>query len=315
LHLPAAFKAYPGRGTVIYNRVSTREQAGRGKAKLMEKTWLFDDVKRRAPDRRRYAVIDAIETAQLSDPDARPELLRATRYAEERKAIIVVWDWTRLFRPAAYHPKTNRNARPTPEDFRMLHELTRGVRLATVMPPHLTERELHSRATKKTGKAGRPRKLTAEMLAQAVAMMKVMLFPAYVPSRTARYVTSIRKVARHFGVAPSTMRGYLACKLPSGRTGYDELWAEAERLGFVGTYPDGSTYPIGEGPELADALTRLLHEGVTNERGESIYEQLADVFRPPGKKPIDDGADDDEAWDSGEDEAWDSDEEWDDEWR
>jgi DNA invertase Pin-like site-specific DNA recombinase len=206
LHLPAAFKAYPGRGTVIYNRVSSREQAGRGRVKLDEKTLaLFREVRRLAPERRRWALIGAIEPGKLLDPDSRPELLRATDRAEERGAILVAWDPNRFLRAAAYDHETNRNARPTPDDFQMLHELTRGVPLATVMSPHLTERDLHSLATKKTGKAGRPREVTSELEAEINRRLE-----AFVVERSGRYrwIPSLREVARQLGLSVATVQRY-----------------------------------------------------------------------------------------------------------
>jgi hypothetical protein len=71
--------------------------------------------------------------------------------------MVVAYDLSRLLRAETYDRKTNRDAWPTPEEFRQLHAMTFGVPLATVLPPWLSERDRQSYLTKRTGKAGRPR--------------------------------------------------------------------------------------------------------------------------------------------------------------
>ena len=77
LHLPVALDRYPEAGIVIYNRVSSWGQAGKGKVKLEKKTnAIVDEVHVLAPGKLRHTA-RGIEEGKLSNK--RPTLLKVAK--------------------------------------------------------------------------------------------------------------------------------------------------------------------------------------------------------------------------------------------
>jgi hypothetical protein len=80
LHLPDALERHPSHGIVIYNRVSSYTQAGRGMAKLAEKTdAVVREVREAAAGKLRRVPFFGVEEGKLSKP--RPKLVEAAEYA------------------------------------------------------------------------------------------------------------------------------------------------------------------------------------------------------------------------------------------
>jgi hypothetical protein len=170
LHLPAALERHRDAGIVLYNRVSSYGQAGRGKVNLDAKTDpLVCEIKR---ERRVVAVIRAIEEGKLSTP--RPKLVEAAAEAKRSAAILVAPDLSRFIRAASYSRTRNRNAWPTAAEFDRLHELTLNVPLATVLEPFLQEDARHSAATKRSGKAGRPCRIDDALALEVCSAIKMV---------------------------------------------------------------------------------------------------------------------------------------------
>src|SRR5260370_601035 len=89
LHVPDALEQYPGAGLVVYNRVSSWSQAGKGKPKegiygeaLESKTHaIVAEVLKLSPRNKLRFISKGIEKGKMSNP--RPHLLRAAEYAAE----------------------------------------------------------------------------------------------------------------------------------------------------------------------------------------------------------------------------------------
>jgi hypothetical protein len=173
LPLAAAVGRHPDADLVLYNRCSSWGQAGRGKAELAAKTRaVYRAVRAAAPDRPLRAIVSGVEEGRVLDPanprrHLRDAAGRAAGFAARtgRPVILVAADLSRFIRAAAYHRVTNPEAGPTAAEFARLRELTGGVPLATVADPGMTERERQSAATRRTGRAGRPRRIDDEMAA------------------------------------------------------------------------------------------------------------------------------------------------------
>ena len=132
----------------------------------------------------------------------RPALNAATLIARRLGAIIVAIDLSRFIRAEAYCHLTNREAWPTPEEFALLRKMTGGVVLATLLDPAMTEAERLSWATKRTGKAGRPRSIDDELAARIFADMGYLCFDR---SGRPRWEQPIREVADSYGVTAAAV--------------------------------------------------------------------------------------------------------------
>jgi hypothetical protein len=120
-----ALKQYPDARLVVYNRVSTYSQAGKGKVRLEEKTSaIYRVIWELAPNFPLRASVRGIEEGKLSKP--RPALHRAMKAARDYRgpAILVTSDLSRLIRSEDYHRQTNPDAWPTLEEFALLREMT-----------------------------------------------------------------------------------------------------------------------------------------------------------------------------------------------
>ncbi len=232
LHLPEALGRYPERGIVLYNRNSSYAQAGRGKCKLHAKTAAFaKDVEPAAAGRTVLAVFDGVELGHLWGC-ARKKLVEAGEFTRRHLGILVAPDLSRFGRPLVYSRTTNRNARMGPADYARLRELTKGVVLATLEDPLLTEDERHSLATKRTGKAGRPVVIDNKMAIQIFEAVEEIYLDE---SGRARWGASLREVANHFHVDHTTIGRLLDKCSPWGQTWRSLFWESHEEYpaGFV----------------------------------------------------------------------------------
>jgi hypothetical protein len=200
----------------LYNRTSSYSlrQAGPALSGLQEKT----EAARRAleeiaPDCRVVKVWQGVEQGKMSK--RRPCLEEAAEYARHAKIILVALDRSRFIRPEAYDyldPDTY-DLKPTAGEWDLFRALTRGCRLATILHPATPFRELHSKRTKQTGKAGRPRKVDYEKLFAALGPLH---FDRH--RFRLRWQTPIAEVAAAFGVGPMTIQDASWKPARNGRT-------------------------------------------------------------------------------------------------
>jgi hypothetical protein len=170
LHLPDALALYPELRLVLYARVSSWGQAGKEKAKLVAQSYaVADEIRQRQAAEKMLRFVREVKEGKLSIPGRR--LVEAAEYARKCGAMIVAADLSRFVRSESYCRRTNRDAWPTADEFTRLRELTRGVVLVTVADPLLSEDERHSLATRRTGKAGRPRSIDDDLAARIFAAL------------------------------------------------------------------------------------------------------------------------------------------------
>jgi hypothetical protein len=202
-HLPDALERYPDADLLVYHRVSSYNQAGKGKVKLEAMTdALFTEVCKIALGSVWPVPFFGVEEGKLSK--RRPTLLKAVEYARPRGLMLVARDLSRFVRSEDYCRRTNPEAWPTPAEFARLHEMTGGVILATLEPPTLTEAERQSRATKRSEKCGRPRSL---VWPQTLAILE-----AYEESHVLWHIDrggGLGAIARRFGVTKSAVQRLL----------------------------------------------------------------------------------------------------------
>lgn len=209
LHLPDALEKHPDKSLILYNRTSGfGRQSGPNGANLEDKEQSLYRAVRRLTDRPfRRVVSKAGERGKLSAP--RRGLIDAAEGAHRYNSIVVASDLSRFLRPEAYDSRRNPNAEPTPEELQRLHEMTGGVVLATVDPPWLSEAERHSLATKRTGKAGRPRKIGSDRVADVFAALGALGLVERGDSLVDKWENPIRNVADHFGVGVATIQAII----------------------------------------------------------------------------------------------------------
>lgn len=247
--LPDASAIYPARDFALYNRVSSWGQAGKGKTELTEKT----EAVRRAmlnvvgdPARVR-CIFQGIEEGKLSE---RPQkLLEAAEYAARNRLILVASDLSRFIRSESFCHLTNLNAWPSQEEFACLRR-TVGARvvLATVEDPLLSEFERRSLATKRTGKAGRPRSITAEMALQIFADLGGFYIDL---SHRCRWETPLRTVAKRYGVTPQAIFREADRPSPNGKTWKENAIRSAQTRGLF-RVKDGDRFIVYGLPEDMD---------------------------------------------------------------
>jgi hypothetical protein len=218
LHLPDALERYPKKDLLLYNRVSSWGQAGKGKEKLVDKTHAVYLALRNVTARRLRRTSRGVEEGKLSEP--RTKLVEAAEYATGYGSILVASDLSRFIRSEAYCHETNREAWPTPGEFARLHEITGGVILATILNPAITEAERHRWATTRTRRAGRPRVLLHRDPKRVLRMLETLGLPSWRDGK--RYWdTSIAEVAKQFKVPPARVQRFLDAEVPvpPGRPG------------------------------------------------------------------------------------------------
>ena len=205
LHLPDALRLYPEKRMILYNRTSGYgKQTGKDRSNLDEKEAVLHRAVRHLTNRPLKAVVSvAGECGKLSA--SRPRLISAAQDARKYKAMLVAYDLSRFLRPAAYDPRTNSHAEPTPDEFELLHEMTFGVVLATVLPPWLPESDRQSYLTKRTGKAGRPRSGTWDRVPEVFAALGGLGGRDVGGCIVDAWETPIRAVADMFSVGVATI--------------------------------------------------------------------------------------------------------------
>jgi hypothetical protein len=230
IHIREALERYAERGIVLYSRVSSYEQAGRGKGKLHAKTAAFrKEVEQVAPGRTVLGVFDGVELGQLWGCP-RKTLVGAGAFAVLHDGILVAPDLSRFGRPLAYSRTNNRDATMGPADLARLRELTQGVVLATLEDPLLSEDARHSLATRRTGKAGRPVVIDNKVAIQIFEAVEDIYIDE---SGRARWGASLREVANRFHVDYTTIGRLLDKLSPWGQTWRSLFWESHEE------YPAG----------------------------------------------------------------------------
>jgi hypothetical protein len=219
-----AMLTHPEAGIIVYNRVSSWSQAGKGKVKLKAKTQavveevglLIEAVIRLRTSEgemsscRLQFTAEGVEEGKLSAK--RPTLLRAAEYAERHGGsgpmILVASDLSRLIRSEAYDRRMNPEAQPTPEEFARVREMTGGMVLATLEDSPLTETELHRKAMKGASRCGRPSEVDpalAERIFEELGSWRPFCW---------RFEESIASVARRCGVTKSKVQRLIESAVP-----------------------------------------------------------------------------------------------------
>jgi hypothetical protein len=114
-----------------------------------------------------------------------------------------------------------------------LHKLTQGVLLATVESPFLSEDERHSRATRRTGKAGRPRVVDDDLALKIFAEVGMIFMSDF---GRVRWSPSLRELAKWFRVSPATILRLLYRPSPTGKTWLDVFQEEGTEQTPTGFY-------------------------------------------------------------------------------
>jgi hypothetical protein len=232
LHLPAALERHPDRDLVLYNRVSTWDQAGKGKADLGAKTCAtYRELRKMTSRRLRRIVGGAVESGQLSNP--RPKLIAGASYALQEGLILVAADLSRFLRAEAFDHRTNLDASPTPEEFARLRAITLGVPLATVADPLLPETGRGGRrslATKRTGRCGRPGSIDDEL---ADRIFQDLGYLSRDRSGRLLWRTPIDEVAALYGVSRHAVIRLLRKRSPTGETWHERGLRAAAELGLL----------------------------------------------------------------------------------
>jgi hypothetical protein len=128
------------------------------------------------------------------------------------RSIVVARDLTRFLRSASYHRWKNREARPTPEEFADLRELTWDAVLATVIHPSASEADRMGAAIERSGKAGRP--VTSISADKAAEMFADLECCGYDSRDRPIWSPSLRELAAQYGVPKSAVAE--ALNRPSG---------------------------------------------------------------------------------------------------
>jgi len=167
--------------------------------------------------------VRAVELGKLSAK--RPKLLEAIQAAREYRAILVARDLARFLRSESYGPK-NRIAEPTAVEVAELLTMADGVRLATIEPPTLTEWERHSRATKASGKCGRPRKISHDL---AYRILEILGFPIVGDGGRIEWEVPLSVVAERFGVTKAMVQRLVDSLIPGkGSRRWKDVWDRIE---------------------------------------------------------------------------------------
>jgi hypothetical protein len=243
LHLPEALEMYPDHKIEIYSRVSSWGQAGPSQIRLKEKTEaVANEVGSLAPGKLRRIVQD-IGEGRLTIP--RSKLMDAARYAKRKNCILVASDLSRFVRSVNYSRTKNRHAWPTKEEFERLAKLTLGVPLATVESPFLTEDERHSQATRRTGKAGRPRSIVDSELQEVFDSLGCLHLNC---DGHWRWETPIRTVAEKFNLSPAAIVRASERVCSDGLTWRDKAIRKAEARGLLRIEDSGDIDILVSGP-------------------------------------------------------------------
>src|SRR5262245_25366664 len=152
--------------------------------------------------------------------------------------MVVAPDLSRLIRAEAFCHRTNLEAWPTPDEFARLRELTGGVQLATLADPTISERERRSLATKRTGKAGRPKSIDEE-LAQAIFADLGCFYLDH--SGRWRWDQPLAVVAEAYGVTAGAIVRASKRVSPSGKTWREEAISKGRRARTSEAFGNGKS--------------------------------------------------------------------------
>lgn len=204
LSLATALAEFPDKGICVMHRLSTPKQAGRGNSLLEEKAAaVADEVRSIVGPGRVKRVMWGVESSRLSRP--RPFLRECGDYCDWRGLMMVTGDESRFGRPE----DTSFNAMLTEADFDLIHEMTKGVPLATILPPGTTESERRSIATKRRGNAGRPSSIDDDLMWKVLAHIGVR-------RSNGRFEHSLRQVAAKCGCSHHSVARLLERIVPDG---------------------------------------------------------------------------------------------------
>jgi hypothetical protein len=183
---------------------------------------IAEQVNNLAPDML-HDVQSGIEEGKMSK--RRRVLVSAAERARKCGCMVVAADLSRFIRAEQYHRTANRLAWPTAEEFRVLSELTGGVVLTTVEDPKLDEDERHSIATRRTGKAGRPRVIDDDTMQKIVGDIHTLCMPYH---GNKRWSPRLGDLAQKYKVGRENIMHMLARESPSGGT-WLEVWLARAR--------------------------------------------------------------------------------------
>jgi hypothetical protein len=223
LHLPDALNGQATVNIVEYCRVSSWGQSSNGS--LDNQALAVHRAIREfaAPEKLKVRwIVRAVELGKLSAK--RPGLREALKVASKYTAILVARDLARFLRSESYGPK-NRIAEPTAQEVAELLAMADGVLLATIEPPTLTEWERHSRATKASGKCGRPRKIGHEL---AYRVLESLGLPFFGESGRIEWEVPLSAVAKRFRLTKALVQRLVDSPIPgkSGRR-WKDVWDPA----------------------------------------------------------------------------------------
>jgi hypothetical protein len=248
-----AIRNYADNRIILYNRVSSWGQAGPDKVKLEAKTKPVIQAVMKAAPKRLYGLVLAVEEGQIGA--LRRHLQIAVHWALEQKCILVAPDLSRFIRAEAYNRRTNRNAFPTAEEFAQLRERTHGIPLATIESPYLSEDERHSKATRRTGKAGRRKKIDDDLAHRIFFDLRECLLS--LSGRGYLWEGPIRIVAKRYGVSRSTIERVADTLSPYGIT-WRELAIQRARDKGLPEYVYKFSYETKASRELDEQLEELV---------------------------------------------------------
>jgi hypothetical protein len=150
--------------------------------------------------------------------------VRAAARAKDEGAVLLAESTCRFLRAANYNHKTNRNAKPTTQDFRDLLRLTGNVTLATRLHPDASQHKVRSRQTKRGHKTqgqkgGRPPKDSTPTLFQPDLMRVLELLDEHDGLVTPREVMQGHRRCRNSAAATAAYLkaiGLVESKRPTG---------------------------------------------------------------------------------------------------
>ncbi len=153
-----------------------------------------------------------------------------TRLPDEPDCILTAGDLSRLLRAEEFDHSTNLEAWPRREEFAEFHKRTFDVVCATLADPLLSEKQRRSLATRRTGKCGRPRTISEEMMVEIVEYLDCLIIDGW---GRFRWWNPIPEVARCFGVSRHAIMRALKKPSPTGESWYDRGLRTAQERGIL----------------------------------------------------------------------------------
>ena len=187
------------RGLVVYHRVTTSVQAGskkKGWPKLRAAAW---DVHRQIDSAYPGRIVGEpfYDVGSGRVTTHKPNLVEASIFAKENDLTLVASELSRLLRADDYDEHDNFHATPKPEEYQALRKVLNCCRVATVVPPWVTDSERRSAAIKRSPNNGRP---------SPFMQIGGSLFTFLGPRRDTK---SYEAAALKFGVSVPTIRRWM----------------------------------------------------------------------------------------------------------